>query len=64
MQDPKCRSDPWEIPLTSVRGNRALAADLVDTVARVLGSQPGCRVTHEDGIVLTGSFTATARAGS
>lgn len=39
-----------------------LARDLTDTVARVLGSQPGCRVTHEDGIVLTGTFTATARA--
>lgn len=41
---------------------RALALDLVDTVSRVLGSQPGFRVTHADGIVLTGVFTATARA--
>ena len=40
----------------------ALAKDLVDTVTRVLGSQPGCRVTHEDGICLTGTFTATPRA--
>lgn len=48
--------------MTSVRDERALAEDLVDTVARVLGSRPGCRVTHEDGITLTGSFTATPRA--
>ena len=40
----------------------ALAQSLIDTVARVLGSVPGCRVTHEDGIVLTGTFTATPRA--
>lgn len=39
-----------------------LARDLTDTVARVLGSQPGCRVTHEDGVVLAGTFTATPRA--
>ena len=48
--------------MTSVRETRALARDLVDTVARVLGSQPGRRVTHEDGILLTGTFTATPRA--
>lgn len=48
--------------MTSVREKQSLAAELVDTVARVLGSQPGCRVTHEDGIVLTGSFMATVRA--
>lgn len=48
--------------MTNVRDRKALAEDLVDTVARVLGSQPGCRVTHHDGIVLTGTFTATPRA--
>ena len=48
--------------MTTVREQQALAADLVDTVARVRGSQPGCRVPHEDGIVLAGNFTATARA--
>ena len=48
--------------MTSVREKMALARDLVDTVARVLGSQPGCRVTHEDGILLAGTFTATPRA--
>ena len=40
----------------------ALAKDLCDVVTRVLGSQPGCRITHEDGISLTGTFTATPRA--
>ncbi|MER5670752.1 catalase family peroxidase [Pseudonocardia alni] len=40
----------------------ALALSLVETVSRVLGSLPGCRVTHEDGIVLTGTFTASPRA--
>jgi catalase len=40
----------------------ALAHELVETVSRVLGSQPGCRVTHEDGIVMAGTFTATPRA--
>ena len=44
------------------REDKALARDLVDTVARVLGSQPGRRVTHADGIVLTGAFTPTPRA--
>ena len=39
-----------------------LATSLIDTVARMLGSVPGCRVTHEDGIVLTGTFTPTPRA--
>jgi catalase len=48
--------------MTTVDRNAALAHELVETVARVLGSQPGCRVTHEDGIVLTGTFTATPRA--
>ena len=48
--------------MTGVSDKTALAKDLVETVARVLGSQPGCRVTHEDGIVLTGTFTATPRA--
>jgi catalase len=48
--------------MTGVRDKTALAKDLIDTVARVLGSQPGCRVTHEDGIILTGTFTATPRA--
>ncbi len=48
--------------MTGVRDEIALAKDLVDTVARVLGSQPGCRVTHEDGILLTGTFTATPQA--
>ena len=48
--------------MTSVVSQKALAEDLVETVARVLGSQPGCRVTHHDGIVLTGTFTATPRA--
>ena len=52
--------------MTAVREDRtstkALAMDLVDTVARVLGSQPGRRVTHADGIVLTGEFTPTPRA--
>ena len=48
--------------MTTVRDEQTLAKDLVDTVARVLGSQPGCRVTHEDGIVLTGTFTAAPRA--
>jgi catalase len=45
-----------------VHDKTALAKELIETVARVLGSQPGCRVTHEDGIVLTGTFTATPRA--
>jgi catalase len=48
--------------VTGVQDKTALAKDLVETVARVLGSQPGCRVTHEDGILLTGTFTATPRA--
>jgi len=48
--------------VTGVRDELTLAKDLVDTVARVLGSQPGCRVTHEDGILLTGTFRATPRA--
>ena len=48
--------------MTSVRDKKALAEDLVETVARVLGWQPGCRVTHHDGIVLTGTFRATPRA--
>lgn len=48
--------------MTAAQDKVALAKDLVDTVARVLGSRPGCRVTHEDGICLTGTFTATPRA--
>lgn len=40
----------------------ALALDLTDTVAMVLGSPDGQRVTHHKGIVLAGAFTATARA--
>ena len=48
--------------MTTVRDEQTLAKDLVDTVARALGSQPGCRVTHEDGIVLTGTFPAAPRA--
>ncbi|MEJ8281393.1 catalase family peroxidase [Pseudonocardia spirodelae] len=39
-----------------------LALSLADTVSRVLGSLPGCRITHEDGIVLRGTFTASPRA--
>lgn len=48
--------------MTALDEQSTLARDLTDTVARVLGSQPGCRVTHEDGIVLAGTFTATPRA--
>lgn len=49
--------------MTAVDSNTTtLALSLVDTVSRVLGSMPGCRVTHEDGIVLAGTFTATSRA--
>ena len=48
--------------MTTTQDNATLTRDLVDTVVRVLGSQPGCRVTHEDGINLTGTFTATPRA--
>ena len=48
--------------MTSTRDEVALAKDLVETVAKVLGSQPGRRVTHDKGILLTGTFTATARA--
>ena len=48
--------------MTGVRDMTDLAKDLIETVARVLGSQPGCRVTHEDGVILTGTFTATPRA--
>lgn len=41
---------------------RALALDLIDTVATVLGSPDGQRVTHHKGIVLAGTFTASPRA--
>lgn len=41
---------------------RALALELADTVTTVLGSRPGQRITHHKGIVLGGTFTATARA--
>ena len=47
---------------TTVGAQETLAKDLCDVVTRVLGSQPGCRITHEDGINLTGTFTATPRA--
>lgn len=40
-----------------------LAKELTDEVARVLGSRPGHHVTHAKGTVLTGTFTATPRAG-
>ena len=46
----------------AVDRSTALAVSLAETVARVLGSRPGCRITHEDGINLTGTFTATPRA--
>ena len=39
-----------------------LALELTDTVATVLGSPPGQRVTHHKGIVMAGTFTATPRA--
>ncbi len=48
--------------MTTTDDTVTLARDLIDTVSRVLGSQPGCRVTHEDGILLTGTFTAGPRA--
>jgi hypothetical protein len=52
-----------ELRMTAV-DRTTLAQSLIDTVAGVLGSQPGCRVTHEDGIVLAGTFTAAAGAGA
>ena len=48
--------------MTTVDETTTLAESLAETVARVLGSQSGCRITHEDGILLTGTFTATPRA--
>ncbi len=41
---------------------RALALELTDTVAEVLGSPDGRRVTHHKGVVLTGTFVPTPRA--
>lgn len=48
--------------MTTTRDEITLAQELTETVARVLGSRPGYRVTHTKGTVLTGTFTATPRA--
>jgi catalase len=47
---------------TNSAGLSHQARELVDTVSTVLGSPDRQRVTHHKGIVLGGTFTATARA--
>ncbi len=42
--------------------SRVDAAELVDALARATGARPGHRVSHPKGILLTGTFTASARA--
>ena len=38
------------------------AAELVDALARATGARPGHRVSHPEGILVAGTFTASARA--
>lgn len=47
---------------TAMSDERRLTLELTDTVATVLGSPDGQRVTHHKGIVMEGTFTATPRA--
>lgn len=47
---------------TSAGRTREDAAELVHALARATGARPGHRVSHPKGILLAGTFTASARA--
>ncbi len=47
---------------SSSQGERVDAAELVHALATATGARPGHRVSHPKGILLAGTFTASARA--
>ena len=50
--------------MTTTNDKSVMAKELLEAVLGVLGPQrPGCRATHAKGVLLTGTFTATPRAG-
>lgn len=47
---------------TSPQDTRVDVAEMVDALAQATGARPGHRTSHPKGILLTGTFTASARA--
>lgn len=48
--------------MTATENTRVDAAQLVDALAKATGARPGHRVSHPKGILLAGTFTASAQA--